>query len=142
MDAPYSDLCTAIASESGYVATPQGDSMFPLLRDGRDSVRIVPPPPAAVRGDVLLYVRADGTHVLHRVRAVTDHGYTMCGDGQTICEYGVPHSAVLGILHGVWRGSTYLPVTAKRYRIYVAVWCLSLRLRKFLLFFIKPRRAK
>ncbi len=139
--ASLATMRAAIASESGFVVTPQGNSMYPMLRDGRDSVRIIPVQTPLRRGDLILYLRADGTPVLHRVRAVTERGLTICGDGQTVCEYGVSPDAVLGIVIGFWRGTRYTPVTALRYRMYLAIWCASLRLRRIFQMFIKPRKS-
>ena len=126
-----------ICENGSYVTVPNGKSMLPMLRSGKDSVLLVPAPAVLQKGEIALYLRRDGTPVLHRVRAVSANGYTMCGDGQTDCEYAVPHAAVLGVVKGFWRGERYCACTAKRYRVYVGVWCLSLRLRKVLLCFVR-----
>ena len=135
-------MYAAIHSEGGYVATPVGWSMFPMLRNRRDTVLLVPAPAELKKGDLPLYMRPNGTLVLHRVRQVCAEGYTMCGDGQTTCEYGVSHAAVLGVAKGFWRDETYIPCTSKRYRIYVKVWCLSLRLRGVFLKFCKKGKTE
>lgn len=73
-----------------------GSSMLPFLFSHRDTVwlsavggrRIAP-------GDVLLYVRANGSPVLHRVRRLRGDGYlVMNGDAQDFFEL-IPTSAVI-----------------------------------------------
>lgn len=60
----------------------RGNSMRPLLRNGRDSVVLTPRSRVAElrRGDVVLF-RCAGRHLLHRIRTVRDGRYTLAGDG-------------------------------------------------------------
>ena len=122
-----------------YVTTTVGTSMLPLLRERRDSVKLVPALGALRKKDVALYLRPDGSLVLHRVLDVRPEGYTMCGDGQLRCEYGVPAESILGVMEGYWRDEKYISCTARRYRFYTWLWCLSLRLRRVLLWFTKGK---
>lgn len=124
-----------------YATTTVGRSMLPLLRERRDSVKLIPAPTTLQSKDVALYLRPDGSLVLHRVLDVRPEGYTMCGDGQVRCEYAVPHAAVLGVMEGYWRDERYIPCTARRYRFYTWLWCLSLRLRRVLLWFTGKARS-
>lgn len=132
-----------VLEETGcYVTTTVGRSMLPLLRERRDSVKLIPAPDRLKRGDVALYLRPDETTVLHRVLDTPAEGYTMCGDGQHRPEYGVPHEAILGVMEGYWRDERYTPCTARKYRAYTWLWCLSLTLRRVLLWFTTSGKAK
>ena len=131
-----------MAAHGSYVTTIVGRSMLPMLRERRDSVKIVPIGEPLKKRDVALYLRPDETLVLHRVLDVRPEGYTMCGDGQTSPEYGVPHGALLGVMEGYWRDERYIPCTARRYRLYARIWCLSLRVRRVLLWLVGVRGAK
>ena len=113
-----------------YVTPVKGTSMNPLLREGQDVVVIHAPVFPLPRFSVPLYVRRDGTHVLHRVMGRDEQGYILCGDNQYRTEHGVREDMICGVMTGFFRGETYTPVTALRYRLYVQVWCRSLFLRK------------
>lgn len=135
-------MYTELVKHGSYVTTTVGRSMRPLLRERRDSVKLIPINAPLKKGDVALYLRPSEELVLHRVLDVRSEGYTMCGDGQTKPEYGVPHGAFLGVMEGYWRDEQYIPCTARRYRLYTRIWCLSLRLRRVLLWFVGVRGAK
>ena len=60
-----------------------GNSMWPLLADGRDMVRLTRLDRRVQRGDIVLYQRADGSYILHRVIRLSASGDCICcGDAQ------------------------------------------------------------
>ena len=121
-----------ISAQGGYVSTPLGDSMRPMLRGKRDSVLVKAVLRPIKRGDVLLYEMADGTHVLHRVVAVTKEGYQMRGDNCYAPEPLLREDAIIGILEGFWRKERYYACdTHKGYRFYIGLWLASFPLRRF-----------
>ncbi len=70
--------------EATVVLTVTGGSMLPLLAGGRDRVTLGPVPERLRRGEVLLYRRADGSYVLHRLTGFGQDGtLVFCGDRQT-----------------------------------------------------------
>lgn len=113
-----------------YVTPIKGTSMKPLLREAQDMAVIKAASFPLARFSVPLYVRADGTHVLHRVLGRDARGYILCGDNQLRLEYGVREEMVQGVMVGFFRGERYIPVTDWRYRVYVCFWCRSLFVRK------------
>lgn len=113
-----------------YVTPVKGTSMNPLLREAHDVVVIHAPKFPLARFSVPLYVRRDGTHVLHRVMGQDEQGYILCGDNQYRVEHGVTDEMIQGVMVGFFRGEKYVPVTNLRYRLYVQVWCRSLLFRK------------
>lgn len=75
-----------------------GTSMNPLLYQNRDFVKIEKPTLPLKLGDIPLYRRNDGSFVLHRVVGLTENGeYIMCGDNQTLLEYGITDKNIIGI---------------------------------------------
>jgi hypothetical protein len=63
-----------------------GSSMVPFLVNG-DTVYLDVPDTPIKRGDILLYTRASGMYVLHRVfRVNPDGSFLMVGDAQTELE--------------------------------------------------------
>ena len=120
--------------QKGYVITPiKGASMLPLLKEGRDQVVIKQIKNPIRKGDVLLYVRPDGTHVLHRVYKATKNFLVMCGDNQTILEYNVRFDAVLGVLDGIYSGRRYINVNKSlKYKLYKTFWGGNRNFRAFI----------
>lgn len=80
-----------------------GNSMAPFLRHGRDTVYLSRLRRPVRRGDILLYRRAGGAYVLHRVCAVTPRGFTMLGDAQINPEPGITDGQVLAVVTRVVR---------------------------------------
>ena len=125
-----------IESLGAYISAPSGRSMRPMLREGRDTVRVEACEGRLGRYDVALYARGDGKHVLHRVIRVRENDYVMRGDNCDYDEYGITDDMVIGRLVGFWRGERYVSCDARSYRLYVRVHtllypCRFLRIRTF-----------
>lgn len=128
----------AIEKYGVYSCRPMGTSMFPTLDTSRDTVLLRKKDGRLKKYDVALYRRPDGTCVLHRVMALEENGYTMCGDNQVRLERGVPEECVFAYLEGIYRGEKkYVPCDGRAHRAYVRLWCASLFLRGIAL---KPLR--
>ena len=104
--------------EGGGVFTllPQGVSMLPTILPGKDKVSIVKLEGRAERFDILFYKRADGHFVLHRVVALEENGYTLCGDGQVDFEYGVTQDMIIGVVSEIHRARGNLLRGTKAFR--------------------------
>ncbi len=124
---------TALDTCGIWTGAPTGRSMLPLLKEGRDRIVITRFSGRARRGDVLLYRRADGVLVLHRVMRVTSEGCDCTGDAQAGHEM-VRYSQVLGVLTGFFRKEKYVSATACGYRLYMLFWGNRRLLRKFVFF--------
>ncbi len=118
-----SALREALARYGRVVVTPVGSSMWPLLRNHRDQAVLEPVSEPLRRLDVALFVRGDGTAVLHRAVTVAADAYVFQGDGQTEREPGVRPDQVLAVMTGYYRGKRLRSVTSRRYRAYRALWC-------------------
>ncbi|MBE6924111.1 MAG: hypothetical protein E7466_02580 [Ruminococcaceae bacterium] len=116
------------------IHTNLGDSMMPLLREGRDLMVIERRPEGPCkRYDAVLYKRPNGKYVMHRILQVRKDGYVLCGDNRCWREFGVPDSWILGILTAVIKDGKTIRVTDFRYRLYVHLWCDFFWIRVFLL---------
>lgn len=90
---------SAQLAEGGSVTfTVKGTSMRPMLIGGIDAVTIVKPTEPLKKYDVILYRRANGQYVLHRIIKVKKDGYVCRGDNQTVKEYPVTRDRVVGVL--------------------------------------------
>lgn len=123
-----------IILEKGFVVIkPKGTSMYPLLYGNDVDAYIVRVDGPLKKHDVALYLRDDGTYVLHRIMSVESGGYTMCGDNQWTLEYGIEQRQIIGRLDSWYKENRKHTVRDASYLRYVRFWCLSLRLRHFLL---------
>ena len=110
---------------SGYLIYRNvGDSMLPLIRQGRDLLLISRKPEGRLNQyDVPLYRRDSGQYVLHRILQVRKDDYVLCGDNRWQRETGISDRHIIGVLTAVIRDGKQLPVTDWRYRLYVHLWC-------------------
>lgn len=101
--------------KTGVIAfVPGGNSMWPTLKNRKQSVIVKLKQERLKEKDVALYLRDSGTNVLHRVIKVVEDGYIMCGDSQFITEH-VKEEQVFGVMIGFYRGKRYIDVTEKAY---------------------------
>lgn len=110
--------------------SPKGNSMLPMLRQGKDSVILSPLPTGLKKYDLPLYQRDDGSFILHRVVQVGDT-YTCMGDNQFDEEPGVRPDQMIGLVTAFCRGKRQYSVNHPVYRLYCALWYHSRHLRRF-----------
>ena len=120
---------------------PNGVSMLPMLRQGRDSVELSPAPERLKKYDLPLYQRDNGQYVLHRVVAV-GKDYTCVGDNQFLLEPGVERRQVIALVTAFTRDGKRIEVTDLRYQIYCRLWCASRPLRHFWRGWLRPRLGR
>ena len=108
--------------------TVTGGSMLPMLRNRRDMVVLIPPKEPK-KGDIALFVRKNGSYVLHRIVAVTETGFLCCGDNQDVCEPITPEQ-IVAVVDGFSRKGKFYTLDGFGYRAYKAVWMK--------LFFLRP----
>jgi len=112
----------------------RGMSMFPLLRDQRDSVKLEKITKEPKRKDIILYKRDNGQYVLHRIIKEKDGLYTLVGDNQSYKEYPIRKDQVLGIVTSIIRKGKEIDFNkSKKYKLYTFIWCFSLFFRKIIL---------
>ena len=115
------------------IYTNVGDSMMPYIKQGRDVLVISEVNGRLNKYDVPLYKRDSGQYVLHRILKVRENDYVICGDNRWNKEYGITDRHIIGILTGVIRDGQEIPVTSRKYRIYVPLWCDLFPVRAFIL---------
>lgn len=110
-----------------------GDSMMPFIKQGRDVLVISRAEGRLKRYDVPLYKRDSGQYVLHRILKVRENDYVICGDNRWSKEYGITDRHIIGVLTGIIRDGREVPVTDRKYRIYVHLWCDFFPVRAFII---------
>lgn len=107
---------------------PKGNSMYPMLKNKSQSVIVSEKTQRLEVMDVALFVRKDGSCILHRVLEVLEDGYVMCGDSQFNCER-VLESQVFGVMTHFYKGKKLIEVDDK-YRKKVKNFYRRKKLRK------------
>lgn len=101
-----------------------GDSMMPLLRQGKDLMVIKRRPEGRCKKyDAVLYRRPNGQYVMHRIVKVRKDDYVIVGDNRWKREFGVPDEWIIGVLSAVIRDNKTISVTDRNYLFYVHLWC-------------------
>ena len=116
------------------VAIPvTGNSMYPLWKHSRDTVVLTRCDPYTLKkGDVVLYCRASGQAVLHRIIKVHRDSYDLCGDAQVELEWDIPKSSVLAVMCRYSRKGREYSTAQFIYRVYSALWIRLRPLRRVL----------
>ena len=100
-----------------YVTSTKGDSMNPMLVEGRDKVVIVPPVFPLKKHDIPVY-RKQGHYTMHRIVWVTKKGYIICADNRGVLETAVRESDIVGVLEGFYQGDKYIGREDEAYKEY------------------------
>ena len=120
-----------VLRETGiFVSTTAGVSMYPMLRNRRDTIIVRPCYGARLnKYDVPLYKRGDKL-ILHRVIKVLPDSYIIRGDNCLQKEYGITDRQILGVLTGFYRDGKEIDMNGLAYRGYVRFWCAIYPLRR------------
>lgn len=101
-----------------------GTSMMPLLRQNKDLFFIESKKGRSIKKyDVVLFKRANGRYVLHRIVKVRKNDYVLCGDHLYRREYGIMNNQILGVMTKVIRDGKAIHVNDWKYKLYVHIWC-------------------
>lgn len=123
METPKTTFEEILARDGQLVYTNVGDSMLPLIRQGRDLLVIKPKTGRLKKYDIPLYRRDSGQYVLHRILKVRPDDYVICGDNRWSREYGITDRHVVGVLTAIIRDGKEIPMTDWRLRAYAHLWC-------------------
>ena len=130
---PKSTFEQEIESNGKLIYTNKGDSMFPLIIEGKTLLEIVKPCGRLKKYDIPLYKRDNGQYVLHRVLKVRKKDYVICGDNRWQVEYGITDKHVIGVLTAVIRNGRRISIDDPLYKLYVHIWCDLFPLRAFII---------
>lgn len=121
-----SDVTTfeeVLDKEHKLIYTNVGDSMYPLIQEGRDLIVIEKCNGRMKRFEIPLYKRDNGKYVLHRIIKVRDEDYLTCGDNRWALESGVTDRHIIGKLTKVIRDGKEISFDSANYKLYVFLWC-------------------
>ena len=110
-----------------------GDSMLPMIRQGRDLLVIEKPSGRLKKYDIPLYKRDNGRYVLHRIIKVRVEDYVICGDNRWNPETGITDRHIIGVLTAVIRNGEERPLKGFCYNLYIFFWCRLFPVRALIL---------
>lgn len=129
----YSSYAKELRNGRPVIAQTVGDSMQPLLYEGKTQVVLLPLAHPLKIGDLPLYQRPTGQYVLHRVVKIENGACYTRGDNRYDLDLEkIEPEWVLGITESVVRKGKTISVEEKRYKCYVAFWLGSYPVRKVL----------
>jgi hypothetical protein len=128
---------SVINAGSPFKLTVTGGSMFPFLKDRRDSVLLISATDHVLkRGDIVLICRKGNCYILHRALKLLPDGFIMNGDAQIWTEF-VSYSQVFAVVSKIERKGRLISCDNRFYRFLSELWML---LRPFRGFIFKVRR--
>lgn len=112
-----------LATEGVFISTTAGVSMYPMLRNRKDTIIVKPVEGRLKKYDVALYKRGSA-YILHRVLEVLPDSYVIRGDNCDQKEYDITDEQVLGVLTGFYRGNKQIDMNGWGYKTYSRVYCM------------------
>lgn len=114
-----------------YISETKGDSMTPMLTEGKDKVIIIPPVFPLKKGDLPVY-RRDGHYTMHRIVAVKKGRYIICGDNRSNFETDITDNDIIGVLSAFIHNGKIIKCTDKKYLKYTR----KILIRKKILYYL------
>ena len=116
-------VCCLLAQGHSSVAVPvAGGSMVPFLHNG-DTVYLNVPQNPLKRGDIVLYTRANGRYILHRIwKVCPDGSFLMVGDAQQELEHLPSREQIHAIVTSARHKGKLLRPKSLRWWAYKHIW--------------------
>ncbi len=111
------DIESILERDGVFVSTTSGVSMYPMLRDRRDTIIVTRLEGRLKKYDVALYKRGE-SYVLHRVIKVLPDSYIIRGDNCLAKEYGITDDDVIGKLNSFYRKEKEINMMSIKYKLY------------------------
>ncbi|MBR5614050.1 MAG: S24/S26 family peptidase [Clostridia bacterium] len=96
----------ALEEKGVYAGKTTGDSMYPMLMQGRDTVIIKKPEFPLKKFDVPVY-HNDGHYTMHRIIKVRKNGYVIRGDNRIHREFKT-EDEIVGVLAAFYHNGKYV----------------------------------
>ena len=112
---------------------PKGTSMEPTIHQGTDQVLLKALPEKLKSYQIILYRRANGAFVLHRIVKVCTDSYTMRGDNQFYVEPGIRRDQMIGMVCGLKTPKGEISTESIAFWLKSAIWVESAGVRRIFL---------
>lgn len=115
--------------------TVTGNSMYPFLRHGIDSVVLDKDVSREVKKrDIVLFKKNNEQYVLHRVVKISESGELyLAGDAQRFVEGPINRDQITGIVTMIYRREKKIDCNSFFYKFWSAVWLWVLPIRPYII---------
>jgi len=114
--------------------TVTGMSMYPFLREDKDSVKLVSACFDTInKGDIVLIQRVSGEYILHRVFKKDDNCFFMAGDAQKWIEGPLEPDRLIAAVAEIRRNGRTISCRNIFWNLLTAFWMKAIPLRNYLL---------
>ena len=109
----------------------RGNSMRPLLRDGRDKVVLRKANDEDIKKGAVMLFRYRGSHVMHRVRKIEGDVVIFEGDGNYKLQEVVTRKDIVAVVEAVVRPSgRRIECSSRRWRFLSFMWLSQMRIER------------
>ena len=127
------EYCRLLESDEAIDALPlliSGNSMAPFLVHNRDTVYLSRITRPLKKGDVVLYRRANGNYILHRILRIQGDLFTIIGDAHSGAESGISREQILAIMTSARRKGVLQQPGSFWWDFFAKVWLRIIPLRR------------
>lgn len=110
-----------------------GGSMYPFLRDGRDTAFFKAPDRELRVGDIVFFRRSNGQYILHRICKIGDDGYYLVGDSQRQIEGPIGAEQIFALVTHVERNGKTVKPDDLLWGFYAKLWLRVIPLRPWII---------
>lgn len=125
----YPAVRQTLAEGTDVDLTVTGNSMWPLLKHGRDRV-VLRKAESIKKGDIVLFEALPSKYLLHRVTRVYEEDFETTGDFNTFRDGKFPEACVIGKAVRIIKKDRIYEVKSFFMRIYSSLWMMLFPLRK------------
>jgi len=124
------------------VISARGNSMYPLIRNDKDSVKLTAATYGVIKkGDVALIRRDDGAYVIHRVCKKTPVSFYMVGDRQRVIEGPLRPDQLIALVDEIRRGGRTIRRDSLLWTLFAHIWLILRPFRRQMLAALSAVRA-
>lgn len=127
----FAEVEQLLAEGRQVVILARGNSMRPLLRDGRDKVVLRKANDEDIKKGAVMLFRYRGSHVMHRVRKIEGDVVIFEGDGNYKMQEIALRKDIVAVVEAVVRPSgRRIECSSRRWRILSFMWLSQARIER------------
>ena len=141
----FAQVISEINAGRSVIFKVKGTSMFPFIRNGKDTVKLTPVNQQLAQKDVVLF-SYNGNYILHRIVKIEGDRYLIQGDGIYSSYESCSREDIIGKVTEIHRysGNDKYKIYSTDdwiWRIYSTCWMHLRPFRRYLLYIIKKAQS-
>lgn len=130
----FTEVARMLAGGNSVTLRAKGNSMYPFIVDGRDSVILQTCRKTAAVGDIVLAHLPEKGFVLHRIYKNDGNEFVLMGDGNLHTTERCSKNDIVGKVVKIIRNGRYIDCSSSIERYKATLWRKMLPTRRYLLF--------